>query len=214
MTTWLDHVEAWKNCQRCPLAAQRGNICLARGALPCDVLFVGEAPGSSEDVLGRPFVGPAGQLMDQIIARALSPEITYALTNLVACYPREAKMRGDNEPERGEILECRPRLIEFANLAQPKLVVCAGNLAAQYVKPINTMPQVDIIHPAFILARLPAAQKHMAVQKCIVQIHNALEDVLQSPKPFAPWGEKDAATKRQELRELYRRATDESDIPF
>jgi len=130
--TWEEHVDKWKDCQRCPLAQQRGNICLARGTLPAAVLFVGEAPGSSEDTLGLPFVGPAGQLLDQIIERALPTGTSYALTNLVACYPREAKSRGDNEPERGEILECRPRLIEFVNIARPKLIVLVGNLTDHY----------------------------------------------------------------------------------
>src|SRR4051812_28157858 len=103
MTTWLQHVQRWKDCQRCPLGQQRGRICLTRackagdqpgaygGRLPCDVLFIGEAPGSSEDALGLPFVGPAGDLLDQIKQRALPPETSCAFTNLVACYPREAK---------------------------------------------------------------------------------------------------------------------------
>lgn len=214
---WADHVEKWKDCQLCPLSQQRSNICLARGLVPCTVLFIGEAPGLSEDAFGLPFKGPAGHLMDQIIDRALKGVVSYALTNLVACFPREAKSRGDNEPERGEILECRPRLIEFVNIAQPQLVVCVGGLANHYVQPINTMPQVDIVHPAYILARLPAAQKNMAVQKCIVQVSNALEDVLQSPKQFKQWGDDNAkGSKKEKLRKVYGQHPQQpnDEIPF
>src|SRR3954471_2435855 len=99
MTTWLEHVARWRDCTRCPLSQQRSNIVLARGQVPCDVLFVGEAPGASEDALAQPFCGPAGHLLDQIVERALPPIVSYAMTNLVCCFPREAKAQGDNEPE-------------------------------------------------------------------------------------------------------------------
>ena len=246
---WLDHVEKWKDCQRCPLGQQRSNICLARGTVPCDVLFIGEAPGVSEDTFGLPFVGPAGQLLDQIILRTIpSPDlsiwdrlgmhlstpwwvvldtakeqglvimetvwITHALTNLVACFPRNAKTIGENEPEYDEILECQPRLIEFVNLAQPKLIVCVGKLAANYVDHGDTVTCVDIDHPAYIL-RMSIAQRQMATQKCIVVLRNAVEDILNTTKPFRNWGEnKDASSKthRENLRNTY--GFDGSDIPY
>ena len=180
--TWLEHVEKWKDCTLCPLSQQRSNICLARGTQPCDVLFVGEAPGQIEDGMGLPFKGPAGRLLDQIIERSIPTTVTYALTNLVACFPAEAKARGDNEPERAEILTCRPRLVEFIDLCKPKLVVRVGTLAADNVQHdsyglVRGAKCIDIVHPAHILARLPAAQKQMAVNRCIVQIRNAVESM-------------------------------------
>lgn len=200
MTPWTEHVARWKDCTRCPLAQQRGSIVLARGTVPCDVLFIGEAPGASEDALGQPFVGPAGHLLDAVVASALTdPQqqtVRTAFTNLVACFPREAKARGDNEPERGEVLACRPRLVEFVRLCRPRLIVLVGVLAKQYVhgasmfrldgQPLNPewIPEgrflefCDIVHPAAIL-RMPLAQKNMAVQRCVVQLRNAVADVLQ-----------------------------------
>ena len=212
MTTWTDHVNKWKDCQRCPLGKQRDRICLARGTVPCDVLFVGEAPGLSEDTIGQPFVGPAGHCLNQIIERALPTGTTHALTNLVACFPREAKAEGVNEPERGEILECFPRLIEFVNIARPRLIVCVGSLATQYVSHRDTVLCVDIVHPAAIL-RMPLAQRQMAVQKCIVQIRNAVEDVVQSGiTEFKEWGTEYASSKttRDRIRVTY----DTADIQF
>lgn len=184
---------------------QRGRICLARGTVPCSVLFVGEAPGISEDTSGRVFDGPAGKLLDQIIERSLPKEITYALTNLVACFPRDAKSRGDNEPERSEILECRPRIVEFVNLARPRLIVRVGKLSTQYLNFDTTVPFVDIDHPAYII-RMPLAQQQMAVQKCIVQLRTALEDhVLVEGKEFTEWETSNASSKtpREHLRDLY-----------
>ena len=216
MTTWPEHVNLWKNCQRCPLCKQRDRICLARGTVPCDVLFIGEAPGSVEDAHGVPFCGPAGDLLNDIIARALPKEVSYALTNLVACFPAEAKAEGTNEPARKEILTCRPRLVEFVNVARPRLIVCVGTLATEYVDHRDTVQCLDIVHPAFILARLPKAQKGMAVNRAIVQVRNAVEDVMSTPHNFTQWGTNYASlTESQGLKQCYDAfVSREDDIPF
>lgn len=219
MTAWTEHVARWKDCQRCPLAQQRGRICLARGTVPCDVCFVGEAPGASEDAIGQPFVGPAGKLLDAIIASTLTgpqqQEVRYALTNLVCCFPAEAKARGENEPERGEILACRPRLIEFVNVAQPRLIVCVGSLATEYVDHRDTVRCCDIVHPAAIL-RMPLAKKQMATQHAIVILRNAVEEAMSSPKQFQEWGKSsDEFTRSRGLRQRYDAFVNgEDDVPF
>jgi uracil-DNA glycosylase len=160
--------------------------------------MVGEAPGASEDAIGEPFVGPAGDLLGQIVKRSLDESVRKAFTNIVCCFPREAKARGDNEPERADILACRPRLIEFANIAQPKLVVCVGALADAYVKGVYSGPRVDIIHPAFILSRMPQAQKGMALNKCVVQIRSAWAEVVCSGKVnITKWEDRDASIKAE-----------------
>lgn len=107
----------------------------------------------------------------------------YALTNLVACFPAEAKARGDNEPELSEIRACKPRLKEFFELAHPKLVVCVGSLASDHVEHdswgrIYGARAIDIVHPAHVL-RMPLVQKQMAVQRAIVILRNAVGDVVQ-----------------------------------
>ena len=189
MSAWTDHVARWKDCTKCPLHQQRDNIVLARGQIPCDVLFVGEAPGASENALGQPFVGPAGRLMDQIIERSLPPNMRYALTNLVCCFPADAKARGENEPEHNEIEACRPRLVDFVTLARPTLVVFVGRLSDSYgpwvvapgvtcaggvVEGHQTLRRwTSIVHPAAIL-RMPLAQKQMAVQKSVVVLRSAV----------------------------------------
>lgn len=203
MSLWTDHVERWKDCTKCPLAQQRSLICIARGQVPCDVVFIGEAPGPSEDALGLPFKGPAGNLLDQIIERALPSDVRYALTNLVCCFPRDAKTAGDNEPEHDEILACRPRLVEFVRLAMPRLVVLVGALARRYVSGASMFrtdgrseqPEwvaegrflefCEIVHPAAIL-RMPLAQKNYAVQKNIVVLRRAVLAVMDPQSKHNP----------------------------
>lgn len=192
MTGWTEHVARWKDCQKCPLGKQRDRICLGRGTVPCDVLMIGEAPGASEDALGQPFVGPAGQLLDQIIERALSSwqvpgtegpdynSVTVAFTNLVCCFPRESKQRGENEPSSIEIRACEERLVEFVNIVRPRLIVCVGKLASDWIDHNDTIKCVDVRHPAYILL-MPLAQRQMEVQRSIVIICNAVEAVMAQP---------------------------------
>lgn len=179
-TTWLEHVAKWRDCKLCPLCHQRDRIVLAKGVLPADVVVVGEAPGASENVIGLPFVGPAGRLLEQIVERAVPSTVPVAYCNLVACFPAEAKARGDNEPTHKEIVACRPRLEEFIHLCNPRLIVCVGGLAAGYVRreTFEGVRFTDIDHPAFIL-RMPLAQKGMAVQRAIVVVRNAVANTVQ-----------------------------------
>lgn len=193
---WTDHVRRWKDCTKCPLYTQRNHIVLARGSIPADVVFVGEAPGTSENDLGQPFIGPAGKLLDQIIERAwrsITDTPTFALTNLVACFPRESKEAGTNEPDVAEIKACQPRLAEFIDLCSPKLLVAVGGLADTHLAaalPAKTVLSAggrveghkslvywtSIVHPAHIV-RAPLAQQGMMLQKAVVVLSNALEEM-------------------------------------
>ena len=155
---YKDHVTEWKNCTRCELSQQRERIVLAKGDIPCDVLFLGEAPGESEDVVGLPFVGPAGRLLEALISRAVRNsavrEMKFAFTNLVACFPKEMKDIGVNEPPDYTIKECMPRVSEFIALADPSRIVCVGKLASKWIERImshSDILRIHIPHPAAIL---------------------------------------------------------------
>ncbi len=220
LPTWESHVTLWQNCQRCPLASQRCNICLAKGTVPCDVLVCGEAPGASEDATGEVFCGPAGGLLDQIIACALPLGTTIAYCNLVCCFPREAKLAGDNEPTRSEIFACRPRLVEFVNIAQPRLIVRVGALATEYVAH-DIVPVVDIVHPAHVLRKdVPLVKKDEMVRRAVVKVKCAVEEVMAVPRePWQQWGACYADVKKG-LRQDYNAWSAgntgqyDADIPF
>ena len=84
------HLANWKDCTRCPLHETRIQTALYRGQVPCDILLIGEAPGPSENVLGEPFAGPAGHLLDQIVGQSGLGKFRLCFTNLVGCIPLEA----------------------------------------------------------------------------------------------------------------------------
>lgn len=196
LTPFQKHVNRWSSCTACPLWEGRQQVVLARGTLPCDVLFIGEAPGESEDVLGQPFVGPAGQLLDQIIQRAFAAtqvpgtegadynSLTWAFTNLVCCIPRDEDGGKATEPDDEYIKACSVRLIEFVEIAEPRLIVCVGALARDWLTPgyrysiklHRDVPRIDIIHPAAVL-RANIAHRGLMVQRAVVQISNAVEEL-------------------------------------
>ena len=177
-TVYQNHRNRWQSCQACELSSQRSRVVLARGFLPAQILMVGEAPGPSEDVIGRPFVGPAGKLLDRILAEAISAKHTYAITNLVACFPKEAKEAGINEPSEESIKACAPRLQEFIRLCKPKLVVLVGKLARKHIpwECVEDRLWCEVIHPAAIL-RMDISQRGLAVQRSIVAIADAIEEI-------------------------------------
>jgi uracil-DNA glycosylase family 4 len=191
VSKYTEHVEKWKTCNRCELCNGRKQVVLVRGQLPCDVLFIGEAPGESENVLGKPFCGPAGQLLDRIVAAGIGQDaVRHAYTNLVACIPREPV--GDAtggpttyvgkaaEPPDKAIEACDPRLREIVTIARPKLIVCVGKLASKWVPRMELgrkIPMIDMVHPAAIM-RAATAQQGLVIQKAVVTLATALEDYV------------------------------------
>ena len=175
------HVQNWKDCQECGLGQQRNRICLARGSVPADILFVGEAPGDSENVIGQPFVGPAGKLLDQIVRLSVGDYRT-AYTNLVACLPRYDGAL--DEPDADDIKACSPRLKEFVEIVRPRLIVAVGALAASYLtggtkhqikfkEPIRT---ITITHPSAVL-RANITQRELMIQRAVATVATAVDDM-------------------------------------
>lgn len=136
--SWLDHKKTWNNCKLCKLCKGRSNVVLLRGSIPADVLFVGEAPGVSDDVLGKPFSGPVGKYLDQVWEEALEEAsnvvkkkltFTCAYTHLVACLPKEeGKWRN---PSQEEFKACSTRFKEVVKLTQPNSIVNLGKTVAK-----------------------------------------------------------------------------------
>lgn len=176
---------SWANCQRCPLSQVRKQVVMARGTIPADVVFVGEAPGDSEDVLGSPFVGPAGKLLDSMIADAEATGLRLAWFNVVGCIPKsEATRRKNAEPLPEEIRACSPRITRFLDIAKPRLVVAVGEVAKKQMtqtlcwgRGLDPQTCVTIIHPASILKNRGKNQSQcdLLIQRTIVQLGDAFE---------------------------------------
>lgn len=182
LSPWEQFKTKWESCTQCELCEVRRNVVLARGNVPCDVLLVGEAPGQSEDVLGQPFVGPAGHLLDKQIEEALAnsgaTELRIAFTNLVCCIPKES--RGGqkvSEPSKECIEACERRLIDFIHLCQPKLIVCVGELAERYASWGSSAVVTQITHPAAIL-RAELVRQSLMYQRVVVILENAFRDLV------------------------------------
>lgn len=175
------HIQKWKDCTECPLCEVRKKTVLCKGQIPCDILFVGEAPGASEDRMGIPFVGPAGHTLDSIISRAFEGlQVRIAYTNLVCCIPKEEMGSGKyGEPSKESIEACQERLIEFVRLAKPRAIVMVGQLAKKWIhgeamfsptgdgpcgwiKNGHWLEFMDIVHPAAILKADITKQELMA----------------------------------------------------
>jgi uracil-DNA glycosylase family protein len=123
------------DCRRCLLYEPATQTVFGEGPAHADVLFVGEQPGDQEDVIGRPFVGPAGQIMDRAMEEAGIDRRTIYITNAVKHFKFEprGKRRIHKTPEAPEIQACRFWLdVEIVRL-RPKLVVAMGGTAARAV---------------------------------------------------------------------------------
>jgi DNA polymerase len=121
-------------CTACPLHATRIKTVPGVGAIPADVMFIGEGPGYMEDRQGEPFVGPAGQLLDKILASIGLSRQTVYIANIVKCHPMKdpatPEARGnDRPPTPEESASCRHFLDEQIAMVNPKVIVTLGATA-------------------------------------------------------------------------------------
>lgn len=121
MTELAELCEVMLNCQECGLARYRKRVVPGEGAENAQIMFIGEAPGSYEDQQGRPFVGPAGQFLNELLASVgLKREEVY-IGNVVKCRPPN-----NRDPLPTEIAACKHWLDSQVALIRPKIVVTLG----------------------------------------------------------------------------------------
>lgn len=125
--------EAAKGCRACPLWKTGTQTVFGEGQRTAKVVFVGEQPGNDEDLQGRPFVGPAGKLLDQALVEAGINRDEVYVTNVVKHFKWEpkGKRRIHKKPNAREIAACRPWLDAELDLIKPEVLVCLGATAAQ-----------------------------------------------------------------------------------
>lgn len=155
---WRIHKRKWKDCTACPLGGRAKYHVLGRGSLPADVLFLGEAPGKTENLTGKPFVGRAGAILDAAI-EDVGASFSYFITNPVACRPCDSAADPNRQPRWEEVTACQGRVFEVLEMASPKLVVAMGRIAATWVQMHlincsdfmrNDPPLAFVDHPAYI----------------------------------------------------------------
>lgn len=180
--TFSQHKDRWKDCQLCDLCKTRDKIVLLRGTVPAPILFIGEAPGLAENVLGSPFKGPAGKLLDGILLLSGLKKGDYAMTNLIACAPILPEGGIVEQPPAYAIKACKDRLTETVRLVSPELVMTVGTYAERWFNEkhlgeLTAIPHVSLVHPATIL-RMSPAQQGLVYQRTIIQIKDAIEECL------------------------------------
>jgi DNA polymerase len=120
------------DCTRCRLHKGRTNLVFGVGNVNADLMFVGEGPGADEDAKGEPFVGRAGQLLNNMIsAMGIKREDVY-IANVVKCRPPS-----NRTPEKDECDTCSPFLMRQIDIVQPKVIVALGAVAAKNLLAVN-----------------------------------------------------------------------------
>jgi uracil-DNA glycosylase family protein len=125
--------EAAQGCRGCPLFKNATQTVFGIGRLSARVFLVGEQPGNDEDLQGKPFVGPAGRILDQALEAAGIDRADSYVTNVVKHFKWEpkGKLRMHKKPSAREIAACLPWLEKEIELIKPEVLVCLGATAAQ-----------------------------------------------------------------------------------
>lgn len=170
-------------CQNCPLAATRQNVVFGVGPVPSEIVFVGEGPGQQEDLRGEPFVGAAGQLLDEMLSIIDLGRHNCYIANIVKCRPPHNR---DPLPEEQDA--CIGYLSEQLALLQPKMIVCLGRIAA-----------MRLIRPEFRITREHGqwTQKDGVFYTAIYHPSALLRDLSKRPETFS-----DLLSIREKAREL------------
>lgn len=122
----VDLYKQVQDCTRCPLHETRTKAVFGAGDADADVMFVGEAPGAEEDRQGLPFVGRAGQLLNELLEGIGMSREEVFIANVLKSRPP-----GNRDPQPLEIEACRPYLLEQVRLIEPKVVCTLGNFATK-----------------------------------------------------------------------------------
>jgi len=167
-------------CQQCEIAEYRTRVVPGEGAEDADIMFIGEAPGWHEDQQGRPFVGPAGQFLNELIdSIGLKREQVY-ITNVIKSRPQ-----GNRDPLPTEIQNCRKWLERQIELIRPKMIVTLGRYSMAMFFPGKSISKIhgtaqkqdNIIYYAMYH---PAAALHQQSLRQVIE-----KDMLKIPSLLA-----------------------------
>ena len=126
MLSWEELEQQCDKCVKCRLCQTRNNVVFGVGNRQTDILFVGEGPGEQEDLKGEPFVGVAGQLLDNMLSIIDLDRTKCYIANIVKCRPPR-----NRDPQEDEQDACIEYLRNQVALIKPKIIVCLGRIAAQ-----------------------------------------------------------------------------------
>jgi len=166
---WKELVNELSLCEKCRLHRRRCRTVPGEGSLRAPLMLVGEGPGRTEDQSGRPFVGPAGALLEAILSRCGIQRDNLFITNVVRCHPP-----GNRDPRFDEIAACQTYLQRTIEIISPRILVALGRVAGgiltqRYGDPMwalqekqdlswqndhMSIPVKVMYHPSYLLRRL------------------------------------------------------------
>ena len=117
-----------KNCRRCELWKTRNNPVIGEGSFNSDIMFIGESPGYNEDLHGKPFVGRAGLVFDELLESVGLQRREIYISNIIKCRPPD-----NRNPSTIEIKACTDYLNRQISIIQPAIIVTLGNFALSYI---------------------------------------------------------------------------------
>lgn len=178
-------------CEGCDLYMRATQTVFGSGPAPAALMFIGEAPGEKEDDAGKPFVGPAGKLLDDAFAAAGIKRDEVYLTNTVKHFKWEpvGKRRLHAKPKSREISACQPWLLTEIQVVSPKLIVCLGATAAQsllghkfritrqrgqLMALPNSQQVLSTWHPSSILRTPDAEARHRMQEELFLDLRAAV----------------------------------------
>jgi len=179
--------KAARDCRACPLWKTGTQTVFGEGSRHAKVVFVGEQPGNDEDLAGKPFVGPAGKLLDKALIEAGIDRDEVYVTNTVKHFKWESKgkRRLHKKPNGREIAACRPWLEAELEVLKPKVLVCLGATAAQallgkefrvsqqrgeFVESELVEHAVATVHPSSILRAPDEETRHAEMARFVADL--------------------------------------------
>jgi uracil-DNA glycosylase len=177
---------AARACKGCDLYEAATQTVFGEGSDRATVMLVGEQPGDMEDRQGRPFVGPAGRLLDKALAEAGIPRREVYVTNAVKHFKfiQRGKRRLHQKPLIRQVMACRPWLAAEIDLIEPRVIVCLGTTAAHAVLgrpvrvtqerghfiPIQSREAFVTIHPSAILRLRESSERQAEVKRMVAEL--------------------------------------------
>ena len=176
-----------ENCTDCPLSQQRIHAVPGEGPADADLMFIGEGPGYHEDQQGRPFVGPAGQFLDGLLASIGTTRQQVFITNMIKCRPPQ-----NRDPLPEEIFACNKYLERQIELVNPKLIVTLGRFSLSRFFPGESISRsrgkmrekdgrkvYPVMHPA-------AGLRRQELRASIIQDFQAIPSILEDARQSTP----------------------------
>ncbi len=188
-------------CAKCPqLVASRTQVVFGVGNPNAEIMFVGEAPGADEDMVGEPFVGKAGQLLTKIIETMGLRRSDIYIANVLKCRPNMPPGEpGNRKPTPAEMATCKPYLLQQIEIIQPRVIVALGGTAVEGLlgedkvfitklrgtwKEFHGIPVMPTYHPSYLLRNQALSEKRNIWEDMLAVLERLGKPITEKQRGF------------------------------